>query len=100
MTTSEFIITEGKRGAAIGYRPMYKTTRVAYCTDAFKEKHPVVVDILKTTSAKPGNRWRWLQGVAEVEATAARFKGKRDAELVVFASEFEVKRRPQAPVHV
>ena len=97
LTTSEYVLTGGVRGAAIAYRAEHRARHTACATEAFREAHPVVYDILNVTTKQRNSRWRWLDTLEEVAAIKDEYRRNgRDAELIIFVGHAEFHHRPEA----
>lgn len=97
ITTSEFILSGGRRGAAVAYSPGYRFRRTVFCTDRFRDSHPTVFEILQDTSRRRGHKWRWLQSLEDVTSMSQQYKRTgRLAELIVLACTEEVKHPGEA----
>ena len=98
VASAEFFASNGTHGVMLKMKPYAAKRRTVHCTDAFRQSHPEVFNVLRITS-RQGRRkgWLWLDSLEQVNQAKARFtSADRQAELMVFASSAEVQNRPAA----
>ena len=94
VTTSEFLLTGGRRGVAIALQCSIGSRRIVFCTDRFKALHPAVFDILQCISGQGNSKWKWLSTLVDVNNTAKILQERRrNSELLVFMTRGELTRR-------
>jgi hypothetical protein len=93
--TLKHVVTNGREGAAVGWKNAARAKQTVYFTENFKVAHPVVFEMVEALARLPTSRWRWLADAAAVAATADVYKpAGRMAELLVFVTKEEFRHRP------
>jgi hypothetical protein len=79
----KFLMSKGRRGAAVAYQPATATPRKLWLSPTFAEKFPKVAAVIQSASVHPNSKWRMIATHAVYRATRAQAKGRWSCLAVI-----------------
>ena len=94
----DFVVSGGKSGASVAFRPALRTRRTVWCSPRFREQHMALFDALRELLRKPYNSWTYMADKTDFLAVAAKkIRAKKPTEVMALVTEWEQANDQETP---
>ena len=87
LATPTYVKTLGKQGTALKFKGQICRRRSVWASDRFKDKHPMIFNLLRALSQQPACKWRWSDNKEDFLSMAGkRALSNNNAEMLALVT--------------